>query len=175
MKRILIVALLLTGGYFGAKAQTEQGNWLVGGNVSLNTAKNNTNIGLTPSAGYFVLRNLAVGAALGLDYTKEGTNKVTSFSLGPFARYYFGTLNVRPFADAELGFQSTKYKSSTTSNSYNNTQYFLGGGLAAFINRNVAIEALAGYKHILDGSGGFNLRIGFQVYISRGEVESMTR
>jgi hypothetical protein len=178
MKKILFSLVLLAGSYFSAHAQTEQGNMLVGGNVLLNTTKNNTRIGITPSAGYFVARNLAVGAALGLDYTKTNIDKTTTFGVGPFARYYFGSLNFRPFLDAELSFQSVKDQKGSSSNTYNSTNYFLGGGLAAFINRNVAIEGLAGYSHSsyssLGNSGGFNLRIGFQVYINRAEVANMT-
>lgn len=179
MKKLLLSTAVFMAFFTVAKAQTEMGNWLVGGNLGLNTAKNNTRITLTPSAGYFFARNFAAGAMLNVDYSTLGSTKTTSFGVGPFARYYFGTLNIRPFADVELAFQTQKVKTEVSSNTFNSTQYFLGGGLAAFINRNVAIEGLAGYSHTAiknyDGSGGFNLRVGFQVYISRHEVASMTK
>ena len=46
-----------------------------------------------------------------------------------------------------------------------------------FINENVSIELLAGYSHTkykdFEGSGGFNLGIGFQVYLSKKQVDDM--
>ncbi len=178
MKKIVLGLFAILALGLVASAQTEKGNWLVGGNLSLNTAKQNTQISINPSAGYFFLTNFAAGANVNLDYSKFGQNKVTTFGVGPFARYYFGTTNIRPLLEADLNFTSSKIKSGTTnvgSTTENGTGYFLGGGLAAFINRNVALEGLAGYNHtsVNGGSGGLNLRIGFQVYLSKGQVENI--
>lgn len=179
MKRnvVSVFAFLLIG--LAASAQTEKGNWLVGGNLNLNTASQNTNIGLTPSAAYFFLNNFAAGANVNFNYAKFGGNKTTTFGVGPFARYYFGTLNIRPLLEADLNFTSNKIRpaSGSISTTENGTGFFLGGGLAAFINRNVALEGLAGYDHtsVNGGSGGFVLRVGFQVYLSRAQVESLQR
>ncbi|MEJ7737382.1 MAG: outer membrane beta-barrel protein [Chitinophagaceae bacterium] len=176
MKKVVFGLLLVVSG-FAATAQTEQGNWLVGGNIELNTAKDDTRINFSPSAGYFFANNFAAGALVSLDYVKLVNSKTTTFGIGPFARYYFGTTNIRPFAAADINFTSSKVKTSTTSSSLNGTKWFLGAGLAGFINRNVAIEGTAGYKHTAikdqDGTGGFNLRIGFQVYLSSAQVESI--
>lgn len=176
MKKSFLALLTFMAIGLAASAQTEQGNYLVGGNFILNTPKNNTQIAFTPSAGYFVINNLAVGANLNLSYTKT-TAKTTGLGIGPFARYYLGTLNIRPFGEADFNFTSTKTKVSTVSTSSNGTNFFLGAGLAAFINRNVAVEGLAGYSHSnyshSNGSGGFNLRIGFQVYLSKAQVASV--
>jgi len=84
-------------------AQTEKGDWLVGGLFQLNTAKTNTHIGLTPMGGKFVIKNLAVGADLNFDYSKSGTDKVTQFGIGPFARYYFLNNKVRPIIQVDDG------------------------------------------------------------------------
>ncbi len=177
MKKNLLVMLAFMAIGLAVSAQTEKGNYLVGGNVELNTSKNNTVIALTPSVGYFFLNNLAAGANVNLSYSKVGENKTTQFGIGPFARYYLGTLNIRPFAHANINFTSNKTKNTGGSDTYNGTNYFLGGGLAAFINRNVAIEGLAGYSHSayahLSGSGGFNLRIGFQIYLSHEQVSGV--
>lgn len=179
MKKIVPGLFVLLSMSFAATAQTEKGSWMVGGNVGLNTAENDTRITFSPSGGYFFFNNFAAGANLTLDYSKIGTSKTTAWGLGPFTRYYIGTMNVRPFAHADVSFQSNKTANNSGSNTYNSTQYFLGGGIAAFINRNVAIEGLLGYKHTaiqnLNGSGGFNMRIGFQVYLSREQVERIRR
>ena len=171
----LLLAFLALG--LAASAQTEKGSWLVGGNVELNTAKNNTVIGFTPMAGYFLINNFAVGADVNFNYTKSGTGKQTTFGIGPFARYYLGTMNIRPFAHANVDFVSTNTKVGTTSSTATGTNFFLGAGLAAFINRNVAIEGLAGYSSTSTANqgsyGGFGLKIGFQVYLSRYQVASL--
>lgn len=166
-------ALVMCIGY-GALAQTERGNWLVGGNFALNTVSNSTTIGLNPTAGYFIADNFAVGGTVMLEYDKFGENKSTTFGIGPLARYYFGKTNAKPFLNGELTFLSQKFKFPTGTNTENGINYFLGAGLALFLNENVAIEGLAGYNHTkikdIDGDGGFAMRIGFQVYLHPNRV-----
>ena len=172
-----LLAFLMMAG--AASAQTEMGSWLVGGNINLNTAKNNTNIGISPMAGYFFADNFAAGAMFDLNYTNGVNSSSTNFGFGPFARYYFGTSNTRPLLHGSWNYLSNKSKVGTVSSTTNGSQFFLGGGLAGFINRNVALEALAGYNHIKyrhagDGSGGFLLRVGFQVYLSGSQMSRAT-
>lgn len=177
MKLIYTCVLMMCFG-FGALAQTEQGNWLVGGNFTLNTASNNTTIGLNPTAGYFVMNNLAVGGTIILSHAQLGENKATTFGIGPLARYYFGQRNVRPFATGELSFQSVKFKSPTETNTENGVNFLLGLGLAAFLNRNVALETIAGYNYTKlegNGDGGFAMRVGFQVYLRPREAVEQIR
>ncbi len=168
MKKIYVYVLAMCLGY-GAMAQTEHGNWLIGGNFNINTASNSTTIGLNPTAGYFIADNFAVGGTVQLEFDKFGENKSTTFGIGPLARYYFGKNNIKPFVDGELNFLSEKFKFPTGTNTENGVNYFLGLGLALFLNQNVALEGLAGYDHTkikdADGDGGFGLRIGFQVYL----------
>ena len=180
MKRNVFILLAFLAIGMTASAQTEKGSWLVGGNLSLNTASQNTLISVSPSAGYFFINNFAAGVNANIAYSKFGQNKTTILGVGPFARYYFGTMNIRPLLEGNLNFTSNKSSNSSTSTgstTENGTGFFLGGGLAAFINRNVAIEGLAGYDHTSvkgsDGSGGFALKIGFQVYLSKAQVERM--
>jgi hypothetical protein len=160
-------------------AQTEKGNGLIGGNLEVNTSEDNSAIIITPMAGYFFADNFAAGANLNIDYQKTGDNKVTAFGIGPFARYYFASGLIRPLVHVNLNFTSAKYKMPTGSNTFTGTEYFLGGGAAAFLNRNVALETLIGYNHAAienqDGTGGLNLKIGFQVYLSRAQVAAATR
>jgi hypothetical protein len=179
MKKIIFGFICLFYGLFAA-AQTENGDWLVGGNFGLNTSKNNTLIAFTPNAGYFVVNNLALGGNFSLNYSKSGNNKFTSFEVGPFARYYFTTQQqtVRPILHASFNYLSTKNKINNVSSSTNTgSNYFIGGGAAAFISRNVSIDALLGYDHTkyknFDGSGGFAFNIGFQVYLLKSQVEKI--
>ena len=165
-----------------SQAQTEQGDWLVGGNFRLNTADKNTEIAFNPNAAYFFVENLAIGANISLNSSKSGNNKYTSFGIGPYARYYFTTQNqtIRPILQGSFNYLSAKNKiSNITSSTNTGTNFFLGGGAAAFISNSVSIDALMGYDRTkyknFNGSGGFAFNIGFQVYINKGLMEKVTR
>src|SRR5688500_3600475 len=141
----LFAFVLMVG---AASAQTEMGSWLVGGNINLNTAKNNTNSGVSPTAGYFFADNFAAGAMFDSNYNKGVNTSSTDFGFGPFARDYYGTSNTRPLLHGSWNYLSSKSEVAGVSSTTNGSQFFLGAGLAGFINRNVALEALAGYNHI---------------------------
>lgn len=174
MKKYFVL-IILTGLAGFATAQTLKGDWMVGGNVGLNTSNNNTQIGFTPSAGAFVINNLAVGGEFLLDYSKTGNNKVTNFGFGPFVRYYFTNANVRPIVQGNFGYISQRTTISNVGSTNNGTHYFLGGGAAIFISNQVSLDILMGYDHSkysdFDGTGGFKLSVGFQVYLLKRQVE----
>ena len=176
MKKILLVISSALMAIASVQGQTEKEDWMVGGNFELNTT-NNTTISLTPSAGYFFLNNLAAGGTLNFLYNKIGNDKTTGFGFGPFVRYYFGKNNLKPFAHTEYLFTSIKFEGPGFSSTTNGGDFFIGPGLAAFVNEHVAIETLVGYANSnYSGSGsdgGLAIRIGFQVYLSpRGIVET---
>ncbi|HVZ55260.1 MAG TPA: outer membrane beta-barrel protein [Chitinophagaceae bacterium] len=170
----MIIASLLAG---FAHAQTSKGDWMVGGNLGLNTNDNNTQISLTPSAGGFIINNLAVGGEFLVDYTKTGNNKVTNFGFGPFVRYYFTNANVRPIVQGDLGYISQHVKTGAGSSTNNGNHYFLGGGAAIFISNQVSLDILMGYDHYkysdFDGTGGFKLSVGFQVYLLKRQMDRL--
>src|SRR5574338_410100 len=170
-----IAMILLTGIAGLSKAQTSKGDWMVGGTVGLNTNNNNTQIAFTPTAGAFVINNLAVGGEFLLDYTKTGNNKVTNFGFGPFVRYYFTNADVRPIVQGDLGYISQHIKSGLGSSTNNGSHYFLGGGAAIFISNQVSLDILMGYDHYkysdFDGTGGFKLGVGFQVYLLKRQMD----
>jgi outer membrane protein len=177
MKKNLLT-LILSAGFIIANAQTEKGDWMVGGGFRLNTSDNNTVISLTPSAGAFIINNLAVGGNLEFTYAKTGDTKLTIFGIGPFVRYYFTNANVRPILHGSLGFISQTAKTTGFPSSTNSgLNYFLGGGAAIFISDQVSIDGLLGYDHSkikdFEGSGGFAMTIGFQVYLHRRQVEKI--
>lgn len=180
MKKVsfILVAMLL---FSAADAQTEKGDWMVGGYFRLNTSDNNTEISFTPNAGLFVVDNLAVGGNIGLSHSKSGNNKYTSFGIGPFVRYYFTTetQKVRPVLHGAFNYLSTRNKIGNNASSTNTgVNFFVGGGAAAFISNSVSIDALIGYDRTkyqdFDGSGGFAFNIGFQVYVNKGQMEKIT-
>ena len=175
--RKIIAVILLANILYTVNAQTEKGDWIVGGRVDLNTGENSTQIRFNPGAGIFVIDNLAIGGNFGIDYAKSGDLKTTTFGVGPFARYYFTKSNAKPLVHTAFNYISSKAKGPSTSITNNGINFLAAGGVALFINPNVAVEILAGYSHTkykdFDGSGGFNLGIGFQVYLSKRQVDDI--
>jgi len=179
MKKILFALAFFTG-ISAVNAQTQKNDWMIGGNFRLNTSDNNTQIAFTPNAGLFVINNLAVGGNISLSYSKSGNNKFTSFGIGPFVRYYFTTETqaVRPMLHGSFNYLSTKNKIGNNASSTNTgSNFFIGGGAAIFISKNVSIDALMGYDRTkysdFDGSGGFAFNIGFQVYLLKNQVDKL--
>ena len=170
MKHILtLITIFLSVQY--VSGQTEKGDWLVGGSFSLNTAKNSTTISLSPNAGYFLLDNFLLGGKLGYEFSELGDTKISAFDIGPFTRYYFQGTKVKPFGQFDLDFQSAKLTTDLGSSTESAVGFFIGAGVALFLNENVALETVMGYKNTKvenqSGTGGFNMRLGFQVYINR--------
>lgn len=178
MKKLLLTAPFALLALISV-AQTQKEDWLVGGNFALNTTRNTT-ISLTPAAGYFFLDNFAAGGTFQLSYSKSGDNKTTVFGFGPFARYYFLKKNLKPFVATEYIFTSNKFDNPSFSSTVNGGDFFIGPGLAAFVNQHVAIETIVGYTHSkvsdVPSDGGVAVRIGFQIYLSpRGIVDTYKR
>jgi hypothetical protein len=171
MKKI-ILALVLSGTFNLVNAQTEKGDCLVGGRVDINAADQNTHIGFSPNAGIFVAHNFAVGANLLLDYSKSGGTKTTNFGIGPFARYYFTNAMVKPLVQVAVNYVSSKFSTGGFSATNDAASFFLGGGVAVFINENVSLEPIMGYSNT-DGTSGFSFGLGFQVYLSKRQVDKV--
>lgn len=176
MKKIITVGFIVAA-FLTVNAQTEKHDWMVGGGLRLNTGDNSTQIAFTPNAGIFVINNLAIGGNISLDYAKSGDTKFTSFGLGPFVRYYFTQANVRPLLQGNINYLSTKVKIPGSSSTNNGLNFFLGGGAAIFVSDQASLDILMGYDHTkykdFDGSGGFALTIGFQVYLLKRQVERL--
>lgn len=176
MKKI-ILAILVSGIITTVNAQTEKGDVMVGGRLDLNTGDNSTYIGFTPAVGVFVINNVAVGGNIGITHQKSGDVKNTNFGIGPFARWYFTQAKARPLLHGAFSYLSSKYKAPGFTSTNNGSNVFLGGGVAVFINENVSVEVLMGYSHTkykdFDGDGGFNLGIGFQVYLNKKQVQKL--
>jgi hypothetical protein len=175
MKKIVsLVAVLIS---LHAIGQTEKGAFLVGGGLNLKTGKNTSQFALTPNFGYFFADNFVAGANLNTSFAKSGSVKANEFGLGPFARYYFGKTTTKPFAVTEFNFLNSKTTSGNTEFKNNGWGFLFGLGFAAFINQTVAVEGISGYNYSkfkdADGSGGFSLRFGFQIYLNNKNVTEL--
>jgi hypothetical protein len=177
MKKIFLAFVFVSTLFISLQAQTEKGDWMVGGRIDLNTGDNSTQIGFTPAVGYFVINNLAIGGNVLIDYNKSADIKVTNLGIGPFVRYYFTESKIRPLLQVAVNFINTKIKSPLGSESNTGTNLFLGGGAAIFINPNVSLEPIIGYSNTkyknFEGSGAFSFGFGFQVYINKGQVDRL--
>lgn len=173
---ILTLVLFIS---IAANAQTDKGDWLVGGNIGFRTNKNSNEFNLSPNAGYFFAKNFAAGANLQMVFEKVGTIRSSDIGLGPFARYYFGSSNFRPFATTHINYLISSTKVNGIKTSTNGMNWLLGMGAAAFINQNVAFETIAGYNYTkfsgASSNTGFSLNFGFQVYINKSKMENLKK
>jgi len=151
-----------------AIAQTEQGNFLIGGSSNFSmgggSSKAKTNdyegdptkfisFNLSPKGGIFVIDNLVVGASLPISVSRNKYDDYKAISSGidfiPFARYYFLEGDFRPVAEAFFGFGFHGYKTvddgDVETNNRVGVMFGLGGGVAYFINDKVSIDALLKY------------------------------
>lgn len=177
MRKLLLV--LLTIVTLNAYAQTDKGTIMAGGQISFSTTKNASNFKLNPNFGYFVGDNLALGGNLNFDFAKQGTVSANEFGIGPFVRYYFGKSDAKPFVVFNGDYLTQTIKTSTDKISTSGYGFLLGLGFAAFLNRNVAVEGIAGYNYKdytnVEGAGGFSLSLGFQLYFGRDVVKDLKR
>jgi opacity protein-like surface antigen len=158
MKTVTLVlfASLLSCSYL--HAQTAKGNMMVGGTLSLSTQTpendNDNKLSTTtfsPSFGYFVMDNLAVGANLEIfnRTSKTPTSKEvqSAIGFGPFARYYKFTSNENFafFAQAQLLFVSGKDKvtainTPTATSKNSRTSFSISPGFSYFLTKHWALD-----------------------------------
>lgn len=180
MKKLTLIALLA---FFGtANAQTEtattsptaKGNWIIGGSTNLGFNSNKvtqksgdysvdgqktTTFNVTPTVGYFVIDNLAVGLNLGYEVQKQDasydfnqTAKVTNtvFSVIPSVTYFIeADSKAFPYISAGAGYAAIKTKIASTETQ--NDNFFVWGGkagLAYFITPSIAIDLGFNYQQL---------------------------
>lgn len=162
-------------------AQTQKGNWMVGGDGFLNyrfqpsPIPSERTVRINPRVGYFVGRNVAVGVYASFadqaQYLRNGTflllgetrdlvvNKLVDRRIGltPFVRSYAGQTALRPFFQVGVTYQRYIDKlylgtASTPTQNGNGGWLVSGGiGVAYFIDNHLNLEAT------LNGAfGGFN-------------------
>ncbi len=103
-----------------------------------------------PQIGYFATDGLAIGAELSFTSSKQEDEdgdefKMNTIAFVPFARYYFGETNVKPYLHLGLGIGSAKEESDFNDQDYSLTVYEFGGGMAIFINESIAVDLGLGY------------------------------
>jgi hypothetical protein len=177
MKKIALSVLAVTIMIIAANAQTEKGDWMVGGNIAINTPSGNSEFTIAPMGGYFFANNFVAGLNVNMNFETVSSSSTAIIAAGPFARYYINIKNstFKPFFHAEYNLGNAETKVSGVETSNTTGAFFLGAGGAFFINPNVALEAVAGYNHTkvqgADSQNGFLFRLGFQIHLLGSEVE----
>ena len=155
MKKVTFLFLLLSAFVItSVKAQTSQGNMMVGGTLSLSTTSYQSNSDFetssttfSPGFGYFVADNLAVGADLlfSSGTTDNGVNKTETndFAFGPFARYYKYTSNDKFAFYGQAKFTYGTGKTDVTPGGETKTAtttFAISPGFAYFFNEHWALD-----------------------------------
>lgn len=182
MKKLFFAGALAL---FGAmNAQTEKGSWVVSGKTGLGFNSVNTKykvegksydgpkvstFSITPSIGYFVIDNLAVGLDLQFVSTKTTfkndqfdmnvDTKNSTFTVMPNATYYFATgSSFRPYVGAGVG-----YGSVTSTELYNDKETTKGG---------LAWGAKGGFVYLLNSTVGLDLGVGYNSLSTKETVQN---
>lgn len=181
MKKLLLMGAISL--FAGMNAQTEKGSWMVSGKTGIGFSSANTkyttqgksldgpkvsSFEITPSVGYFAVKDLAIGVDLGFKSTKTtfkntdlGQNyeqKQSMFTIMPNATYFFVTgSSVRPYLGAGIG-----YGSVTSSELYNNDKETTKGGLLW--------GAKGGFLYLLNSMVGLDLGVGYQSLTTKETV-----
>ncbi len=190
MKKIFALAVTAFIFSTATQAQTEKDWYIIGGslsNIGLNFQNSNTTFSLdvTPRVAWFVQDDFAIGgeALIGLQ-TGDGFT-TTNYGIGPIARYYLSgnalesVGKTRWFLDANVGIYGANTKvTGMESASTNGLGIGFGPGLAYFINKNIALEAVAKYN-LTVGFGnsttnnGLNVGLGFQIHLPKSKLKSL--
>ena len=165
MKKLLLSLLAVSALAFTTQAQTEKGNFMLGGNVEFNSSKtdgnpkSNIDFSVIPSAGYFIANNIAVGTGIGYQFSKDYTyttinpatgfsTKTSAFVVSPFVRGYKGINDQFKFfgqSSVPMSFGNTKAgdvngDNFTKVSKNNNVGVALSPGFAFFPSKKFGIE-----------------------------------
>jgi len=146
-----------------ASAQTEQGEFYIGASSNINFSSMKTELKsdygdqdgsrttefeFAPQLGYFAGDGLLVG--LEIPYSKRKNDdadyQMSQIGIGPFARYYFGTSNSKPYLHAGVGIGAATENNGSGEVDYKLSSYEIAGGIALFINKNIAVDLGLGYS-----------------------------
>jgi hypothetical protein len=183
MKTLKLICLALLFTTTVLQAQITKGNWMVGGTANYNnnsfesssngvTSKSKgSGLIVSPTIGYFPANNFACGLSVnfGLSMPERGDN-VTSYGIGPFARYYF----LKPEKTVNLLAQVDYSYSITPSSDSKSSNLGFKAGPVVYFNSSVGLEFTVNYFISRGSSPGFettnkglNVGFGFQIHLEK--------
>lgn len=179
MMRKIVSLLALFFLFFKSYGQVTKGNWLVGGNATIEKQQeklfgsdvNSLRVVVSPDLAYFFANKFAAGLKPSFAFIKLKTfgvtSKTTSIGIGPFARYYFLPVDNRTNLFAESGYQYL-----TDFNGYSQNGFIFSAGPVIYFNTSVGIEFTLNYE-IFHTNGSitstktFFIGIGFQIHLAK--------
>jgi hypothetical protein len=187
MRNPIIVFFSISFILTSANAQLGKGSILIGGSAYLSgdgmiSNSFRYNLGVQPSAGFFLVSKLALGTSFGFysQGQKINGNQIFSSSgvgLSPFARYYMlkEEKKVNLFAQLGLGFSQgwSRNNGNTSSSFYLSPNASVG--LVYFMRPQIALEARlnADQKFVSsvwkEKGIQLNLSFGFQIHLNKTE------
>ena len=190
MKQLFLVAFItLTFQSFG---QLTKNNWLVGGagsffskngtytTQSISYNSKYTDLTISPNIGYFIIDKFSAGLKPSFSWTKSktfppggGSTDIKRFLVGPFARYYFISIEKQFNILAEGTVQFGTYSAGADKGAISN--YSFMAGPVIFFNTSVGLEFLLGYSSSIEdindryknSISGFQIGIGFQIHLEK--------
>jgi hypothetical protein len=178
-KKILYLTILFS---CFTQAQITKGNWMIGGSGSFSSnteySKNTNNkyksedFSINADIGYFFINKLSTGVKINYYKTKpnyEGAFENSSYSLGPFVRYYF----LKPEKIYNIFLESAYSWEQYNSNTFiTNSQAFnISAGSTIYFNSSVGLEFFVQfvdkkYKDPFDtGVKRLQTGLGLQIYL----------
>lgn len=167
MKKLLIIFIAITCVTLSMSAQTEKGRFTISGSTAVDLSyvskslngdgigDTSFNLNISPTAGYFVIDDLAIGVQANFTYLDSDINdKSTQFSFIPTAQYYlpFGTV-LRPSIQVGAGYINISQSVPTGNNSSSRLSF--GGftwaaavGVSYFINKSISLDLGVQYADI---------------------------
>ena len=191
---VFVLAVLLAPAAFGQEYPVDRGSWLVGGSASLvsqevlqggvpgEETERATLVTLRPSAQYFVIPGLAVGADLTLAYSAQDDFSTTTLGAGPSLGYYVGGPDRRavPFVATRLSVQRSSVRVDTDlpfgfdlDRTQTRLVFDVSGGGLVMLARNVGVTGELFYSvtdNDLDdddrpATDAFGLRFGIAAFV----------
>lgn len=178
MKKLIFTVILGGAMAFGANAQIQKGNVMMGANLSnikFGLDKpNEFTFNVSPKAAWFVQDGLAIGADVNLGLaTQKGSGTDFSYGVSALGRYYGETganelvKSSRFFGEATVGIQG--YNPSG-GGSTNGLGFSFGPGFTYFVTPSIGLEALLKYTGVVGfGSSPYahnlGIGVGFQIYL----------
>lgn len=185
-KCMFILTIMVAGLCKGAKAQIQQGNFLIGAdltNIDLSLDKGgNFSFLVNPKLAFFIRDNVALGGYVtaGLS-TAKGAGTNVNYGIGILGRYYAGPKDIttvrhaRLFAEGTVGIEG--YNPAVGDNT-NGLGIGVGPGIAYFITPTIGLEGLLKYNGIVGfgtapTSNHLNLSLGFQIYLPSSRAKAI--
>ncbi|WEK21529.1 MAG: hypothetical protein P0Y49_10310 [Candidatus Pedobacter colombiensis] len=178
MKKLIFTIILGSMLAFGANAQIQKGNVMMGAtlsDISLGLDKPNLfQLNINPKAAWFIQDGLALGGEVQLGIaTQKGSGTTVTYGVGALGRYYgMGGAdevvnNSRFFGEATVGVQGIN---PAGGGSTNGLGFSFGPGFSYFVTKTIGLEALLKYNGVVGfGSSTYSnylgLGVGFQIYL----------